>query len=108
VNTDACRHQCHPDNSAVVFLRKKSGQVKFVEQGFMQNLLMWWNDGLGADTIHMESALKKRTTNVNKRPPRSLEQTGSRDGEQVDGIAGMSIQNRLSHHGKHPPFQTAS
>jgi hypothetical protein len=29
-------------------LRKKSGQVKFVEQGFVQNLLMWWNDGLEA------------------------------------------------------------
>jgi hypothetical protein len=28
-------------------LRKKSGQVKFVEQGFVQDLLMWWNDGFG-------------------------------------------------------------
>jgi hypothetical protein len=43
-------------------LRKKSGPVKFVEQRFMQNLLMWWNDGLGTDTIHMASALGKRST----------------------------------------------
>jgi hypothetical protein len=29
-------------------LRKKSRQVKFVEQGFVEDLLMWWNDGFGA------------------------------------------------------------
>jgi hypothetical protein len=89
-------------------LRKKSGQVKFVEQGFVQYLLMWWNDVLGNDTIRRRRRLKNAVHNVNQRPPQSLEQTGSRDGEQVDGIAGISIQNQLSHHGKHPPFQTAS
>ncbi len=27
------------------FCEKDSGQVKFVEQGFVEELLMWWNDG---------------------------------------------------------------
>jgi len=38
---------CRLVNSAVVFLRKRSGQVKFVEQGYVEDLLMWWNDGCG-------------------------------------------------------------
>jgi hypothetical protein len=47
-------------------LRKRSGQVKIVEEGYVQNLLMWWNDVLSADTIDIGTALEKRTTNVNQ------------------------------------------
>jgi hypothetical protein len=88
-------------------LRKKSGQVKFVEQGFMQDLLMWWNGGFGV----VKSAAFRGFSTAPKREqrrPRSLEQTGSRDGEQVDRHCRKNDSNRLSHHGKHSPFQTAS
>jgi hypothetical protein len=33
-------------SSAVVFLRKSSAKINFVEQCFVSDVLVWWNGGL--------------------------------------------------------------
>jgi hypothetical protein len=76
-------------------LRKKSGQVKFVEQGFMHDLLVWWNGGLGT----LKSAMFRGFFAAPNTPRRvnndDLEHSNRpvvRMASRLTGIAGKTIQ----------------
>jgi hypothetical protein len=71
--------------AVVVFLRKIPARVKFVEQGFVPHLLVWWNDDWAACKLFVLQTPQLNHLNYSNRPARRM-------ASRLTGIAGTTIQ----------------